>query len=81
VSEEHWCDPTGEKNAEAIRQATIVRGWRAQPGCGGPWCYDESLASLAAMIDDGASPGEAYEIECVEMTRAEWDKLGEFNGW
>ncbi len=57
------------------------RWWRARPSCGGPWCYDASLASLAAMIDDGASPGESYEIECVELTDEQVANMGEFGGW
>jgi hypothetical protein len=59
----------------------LHRWWRAQPTCGGPWCYDDDLRSLAAMINDGASPGDAYEIECVELTDEQLEKLGEFNGW
>lgn len=81
MNEENWCDATGLKNAEVIRQATTKKVWRAQPACGGSWCYDESLASLASMIEDGASPGESYEIECVEMPLKEWEGIGEFNGW
>ncbi|WP_146653974.1 hypothetical protein [Labilithrix luteola] len=65
----------------AVSASEDRRCWRARPSIGGGWCYDRSLTSLSATIDDGASPGGSYVIECVELTDEELEKLGDFDGW
>lgn len=56
--------------------------WRAQPACGGPWLYDDNIVSLAKLIANGASGGDAYELEAVEMTKEQWAAVpDDFPGW
>lgn len=56
--------------------------WRVRPAGGGPWLYDETIASLAQIVEDGAEGGSAYEPEAVEMTEEAWAKVpDDFRGW
>lgn len=41
----------------------------------------DKLAELDAWLANEAEPGNVYEIRLEEMTEAEIEKLGEFDGW
>lgn len=51
---------------------------RMRPKSGGAWCVCDP--SEVDDIRDGA-PEEEYEAEEVWMTDAEYEALGEFDGW
>jgi len=50
---------------------------------GSSYC-DENLTSalreLESLAREGV-PGDSYELSVTEMTREEYDNLGEFGGW
>lgn len=48
---------------------------------GGQWMLVDKLAELDAWLANEAEPGNVYEIRLEEMTEAEIEKLGEFDGW
>jgi hypothetical protein len=60
----------------------MILVWRARPSCGGPWLYDDNLKNMAALIEDGASEGDSYELEAVEVTNEAWAEMpDDFAGW
>lgn len=53
---------------------------RMRPKDGGDWCWCVCDPCEVDDIRDGA-PEEEYETEEVWMTDAEYEALGEFDGW
>lgn len=55
---------------------------KIRPGKGYPWLY---VSFGKDEIWDGiiseSIPGDSWEIEVIEMTKEELDKLPEFEGW
>lgn len=68
-------DKSTETEVEAKLQVFQMR-----PKCGGPWLLCLHSIDVAAMLDE-ADTGSTYEVKVVEMTDAEIEKAGEFNGW
>lgn len=64
-----------DTETEAKVQCFLMR-----PQCGGQWLVCLHSIDVAAMLDE-ADEGSVYEVKVVEMTDAEIEKAGEFNGW
>lgn len=54
--------------------------WKVRPSDGGSWLFLESVDDLRHM-DMDIEPGTAFELVSIEMTEAEVEALGEFDGW
>lgn len=74
-------DVSGRDNATAIRAATKVRVWSVRPKAGGARLVVCALAELDGWLAPEASVGETFDLRLEEMTEAEIEKLGEFDGW
>lgn len=57
------------------------RVWSVRPKVGGVWLVVRALAELDNGLALEASVGEAFDLRLEEMTEAEIEKLGEFDGW
>lgn len=74
-------DVTGRDNAAAIQAATKVRVWSVRPEEGGAPLFVRKLAELDDWLEHETSVGRRFRLELVEMTEAELNALGEFDGW
>lgn len=57
------------------------RVWSVRPKVGGARLVVRALAELDDWLAPEASVGEAFDLRLEEMTEAEIEKLGEFDGW
>lgn len=48
---------------------------------GGRFCVFKDWATVGDAEFDGAEVGDVIHVELVEMTDAEFEALGEFEGW
>lgn len=51
------------------------------PGSGGDFCVFKDWNHLRDAEFDGAEVGDKITIELIEMTDAEFEELGDFEGW
>ncbi len=55
--------------------------WKVRPMGGGSWLFIEHLAHLRDVLDGDIEAGLTFELVSIEMTEAEVEALGEFDGW
>ena len=66
--------------APASDAPTTRTVFKMRPACGGQWLLCLHSIEVATMLDE-ADEGSTYEVEVIEMTDAQIENTGEFNGW
>ncbi len=57
-----------------------IQGWRVRPADESDWCCCRDFAAVVATFE--ASPSVAsWLVERCALTKAEWEGLGDHDGW